>query len=156
MDIVTFLRARLAQDKREAELAISGQADKGWEARFVPDFRNFAITPHVGTIHEGLQARHVEKWDPWRVIAECEAKERILELHEQWPILVERQAAPEPIEWDGSTDSVSFQMTRQIAWMTEQSYLRTFGERPPTDAIVRALAHPYRHHPDFNPEWSIA
>ena len=34
--------------------------------------------------------------------------------------------------------------------------LRTFGERPPTDAIVRALAHPYRHHPDFNPEWSIA
>ena len=26
MDIVTFLRARLAQDKKEAELAISGQA----------------------------------------------------------------------------------------------------------------------------------
>ena len=122
MDIVTFLRAQLADDRETV-----GRLEK--------------LYPN-------------NRWTRER--DEIEAKEKILELHEQWPILVERQAAPEPIEWDGSTDSVSFQMTRQIAWMTEQSYLRTFGERPPTDAIVRALAHPYRHHPDFNPEWSIA
>ena len=81
MDIVTFLRARLADDR--------------------------AVVDRLENLYPS------NRWTRER--DEIEAKEKILELH-----------------------------------------LRTFGERPPTDAIVRALAHPYRHHPDFNPEWSIA
>ena len=155
MDIVTFLRKHIAQDKKEAELAISGQADKGWEARFVPDFRNYVINPHVGVVHEGLQAHHVETWDPWRVIDECEAKEKILRFHEQWPVLVETPPRMEQVEGD-DISSMAFRMSRDISWLTTQKYLEVFGERPPTDPIVRAMAHPYRHDPDFNPEWSIA
>ena len=80
MDIVTFLRAQLADDRETVD-------------------RLEKLYPNNRWIRER---------------DEIEAKEKILELH-----------------------------------------LRTFGEHPPTDAIVRALAHPYRHHPDFNPEWSI-
>ena len=35
--------------------------------------------PHVGIIHEEVQARHVETWNPVRVIAECAAKRAIIE-----------------------------------------------------------------------------
>ena len=117
MDIVTFLRARLADDR--------------------------AVVDRLESLYPS------NRWTRER--DEIEAKEKILELHEQWPVLVERQAAPEQ-----GADNLSFRASRELLWMTEESYLRTFGERPATDAIVRALAHPYRHHPDFNPEWSIA
>ena len=117
MDIVTFLRARLADDRKVVDRLENLYPSNRWT----------------------------------RERDEIEAKEKILELHEQWPVLVERQVAPEPID-----DNPSFRASRELLWMTEESYLRTFGERPPTDAIVRAMAHPYRHHPDFNPEWSIA
>lgn len=120
MDIVTFLRARLADDR--------------------------AVVDRLENLYPS------NRWTRER--DEIEAKEKILELHEQWPVLVERQVAPEPIEW--GADNLSFRASRELLWMTEESYLRTFGERPPTDAIVRAMAHPYRHDPDFNPEWSIA
>lgn len=120
MDIVTFLRARLADDHETVD--------------------------RLESLHPNI------RWTRER--DEIEAKEKILELHEQWPVLVERQVAPEPIE--RGADNLSFRASRELLWMTEESYLRTFGERPPTDAIVRAMAHPYRHDPDFNPEWSIA
>ena len=77
MDIVTFLRARLADDRKVVDRLENLYPSNRWT----------------------------------RERDEIEAKEKILELHEQ---------------------------------------------RPATDAIVRALAHPYRHDPDFNPEWSIA
>ena len=93
-------------------------------------------------------------WDPWRVVEECEAKEKILELHEQWPVLVETPPRTEQVEGD-DISSMVFRMSRDISWLTTQKYLEVFGERPPTDAIVRAMAHPYRHDPDFNPEWSF-
>lgn len=76
MDIVTFLRARLADDRKVVDRLENLYPSNRWT----------------------------------RERDEIEAKEKILELH---------------------------------------------GERPATDAIVRALAHPYRHDPDFNPEWSI-
>ena len=117
MDIVTFLRARLVDDREMVDKLENLYPSTRWT----------------------------------RERDEIEAKEKILELHEQWPVLVERQVAPEPI----SADNLSFRVSRELLWMTEESYLRTFGERPATDAIVRALAHPYRHDPDFNPEWSI-
>ena len=101
MDIVTFLRARLADDH--------------------------AVVDRLENLHPSI------RWTRER--DEIEAKEKLLELHEQWPVLVERRSGGAP---------------------TTSPSGRTFGERPATDAIVRALAHPYRHHPDFNPEWSIA
>ena len=109
MDIATFLRARLADDRKVVDRLENLYPSNRWT----------------------------------RERDEIEAKEKILELHEQRPVLVERQVAPEPI----SADNLSLRASRELLWMTE---------RPATDAIVRAMAHPYRHHPDFNPEWSIA
>ena len=121
MDIVTFLRARLADDR--------------------------AVVDRLENLYPS------NRWTRER--DEIEAKEKILELHEQWPVLVETPPRTEQVEGD-DISSMVFRMSRDISWLTTQKYLEVFGERPPTDAIVRALAHPYRHDPDFNPEWSIA
>ena len=119
MDIVTFLRARLADDR--------------------------AVVDRLENLYPS------NRWTRER--DEIEAKEKILELHEQWPVLVE---TPPRAERVGDIDSMALRMSSDIAWLTTQKYLEVFGKHPPTDAIVRALAHPYRHDPDFNPEWSIA
>jgi hypothetical protein len=74
--LVEFLLARIAEDEDAAQAAFSGQMDpeNGWGI----DGR--AVTPHVGVIHEEVQRLHVAKWNPARVLAECEAKRRIVEL----------------------------------------------------------------------------
>ena len=86
-DLIAFLRARLAEDEATARAAFSGQCDpeNGWGAeRSVSG--GWTITPHVGNIHEKVQARHVEAWNPARVIAEVAAKRAIIGLCEPWGI----------------------------------------------------------------------
>lgn len=75
-DLVHWLLEQVATDEAEATAAFSGQTDpeNGWGI----DGR--AITPHVGVIHEEVQRTHVAKWNPARVLAECEAKRRIIDL----------------------------------------------------------------------------
>lgn len=146
--LVEFLNARIADDKREARAAISGQADpeNGWgvEGR--------AVTPHVGIIHEGVQRAHVAKWNPARVLAECEAKRRIVELHESWPVLVQQQPTFEPID-DADPSRLTIRASQQLAWLTEQEYRDRFGDEPPTAPMIRVLALMYADHPDWREEW---
>lgn len=79
-DIVEFLRARLDEDEQAARAAFSGQADpeEGWGAERSEWYRHTTITPHVGMIHESVQAEHIVRWNPARVLAEVEAKRRTL------------------------------------------------------------------------------
>jgi hypothetical protein len=63
-DLITWLRAQLDDDERVAQEAIS------WTWR--PELTN-----------EFVSAEHIARWDPARVLAEVEAKRRILDLHEQ-------------------------------------------------------------------------
>lgn len=77
-DFVTWLLEQVAEDEREATAAFSGQCDpeNGW------GISGRAITPHVGVIHEDVQRAHVAKWNPARVLAECEAKRRVIRLYQ--------------------------------------------------------------------------
>lgn len=87
-----------------------------------------------------------------RVLADIAAKRKIVELHEQWPTLVE--SAPKLVRVDASDpDSVAFKMTQQIMWATEQEYRNRFGDEPPTSPIMRALVSVYADHPDFQETW---
>ena len=92
---------------------------------------------------------------PTRVLAECEAKRRIVELHRDWPVLVER-----PTEFEPSfgadppfVDQVTYRASKQIAWMTEQEYRNRFGDEPPTAPMLAAMAVVYADHPDYREEW---
>jgi len=78
---LTWLRAQLDADERAARAAFSGQADpeNGWGAERSVAGPHTVITPHVGMIHEAVQAEHVVRWNPARVLAEIEATRRFLD-----------------------------------------------------------------------------
>lgn len=87
-----------------------------------------------------------------RVLAECEAKRRIIALHQDWPVLVEGPETSELV--DGGLDSIAYRVTRQMAWLTTREYVARFGIEPPTTPVLRALALPYADHQDFDPAWA--
>ena len=84
--------------------------------------------------------------------AEVVAKMKILDLHEQWPILLE---TPPVIETQAHVPGEPWEMhfTQQIDWLTTQQYRRRFGDDPPTSPIIRALLQVYAWRDDFDPAW---
>ena len=93
-------------------------------------------------------------WLGW-VKADCEAKRRIVELHQSWPVLADRPPTFEEVDSSDPTQ-LTMRMTRQIAWMTEQEYRARFGDEPPTAPMLRTLAAIWADHPDYRDEWRSA
>jgi hypothetical protein len=89
---------------------------------------------------------------PANVLAVCAAHRRIVELHRDWPVLVESE--PE-FNMDRADDvnSYAMSMSKRIAWLTEQEYRERFGMEPPTAPVLRALASVYADRPGFREEW---
>jgi hypothetical protein len=106
----------------------------------------------VDTLSGRARQSFVAGWQPARVLAECEAKRRIVEWHQNWPVMVETQPTIEPVESADPTQ-FAYRASQQLAWMTEREYRARFGTEPPTSPILRLLAMPYADHPDYLPEW---
>jgi hypothetical protein len=77
-------------------------------------------------------AGHIARWNPARVLAECEAKRRIVE-HADTVSSMDRQ-----IESEWGTRS-------SVPWDEDE------GIR-----LLRLLALPYADHPDYDPKWAEA
>jgi hypothetical protein len=81
-DLIAWLRAQLDDDERVAREA--GDDAMTWhpgaEAVY-DDLRTLAVAPFGGTLHE---AQHIARWDPARVLAEVDAKRRILDMVQGW------------------------------------------------------------------------
>lgn len=78
-DLIEFLRARIAEDEAVARGAFGDDLGGGWRAR---DDSGYLDDLDGAQITDGLQpdeAQHIAHWDPARVLAECEAKKRLLE-----------------------------------------------------------------------------
>ena len=75
MDLTEFLLARIAEDEEDARKAMPGPwtSDGGVYA-------GHPTNEVVDYAYEG-NADHIARWDPARVLAECEAKRRIVEEH---------------------------------------------------------------------------
>lgn len=87
------------------------------------------------------------------MLAECAAKRAIIRQHEEWPVLVERE--PSQLESvAGGLESITYRMTREIAWMTTREYVKRFGVQPPTAPMIRTLAAVYKDHRDYQKEWA--
>jgi hypothetical protein len=125
MTIVEFLEARIAEDEREANVCLA-QYRRG----------------------EGGSS---PRWK--RQLAECSAKRAIIEQHGEWPVLVER--APSGDFDANDTQSMTYRMVKEIAWLTEREYVKRFGVEPPTTPMLRALAAVYSTHPDYQQEWAL-
>lgn len=131
-----FLLARLGEDE---ELALSAQgAQPGcWRAR--PDTSTKVLIEvdqgvrplrPIATASRANQERaeHIARWDPVRVLAECEAKRRAIEA--AWCAHVDIEG-----EW-GMGKS--------------RDELLAEDDVPP---VVAALASIYADHPDYRDEW---
>lgn len=163
-DLTEFLLARIAEDEDAAQDCGVNQ----WVAAFREGLPVVELAPDspyqrvvvvearrrhshsVDTIR-GYQ-EHIARHDPARVLAECEAHRRIVELHEAWPVLVQRQPKFETVD---TSDPGQFAMraSQQIMWATEQEYRAKFGDEPPTAPMIAALAAIYADHPDYREEW---
>ena len=92
--LTEFLLARIAEDEGDAQAAITIQSPhwtcNGYDAAVEVDVENWNLVSGEGTFEtqvvydEGaptlFQAEHIARWDPARVLAECEAKRRIVEM----------------------------------------------------------------------------
>jgi hypothetical protein len=126
-DIVDFLRARLDEDEQAAR-----EADTSAEmVTGIP--RSYADAP---------VAVHISRWHPARVLAEVDAKRRIIDEH------------PAATGWDGQI--TADHPHRDPVCATCADYDRhgdPTGEPYPC-ATLRLLALPYREEPDYRPEWA--
>lgn len=164
--ITEFLLARIAEDEAAAWAATQGP----WEVRRGGDFQSIEL--HDGTLWVTIvDASHqspphgewidspdidfIERYDPVRALAECEAKRAIIRQHEDWPVLVEGNLQMESVTGTGSDDlqSTAFRVSKEMAFMTERIYVKRFGVEPPTTPMIRALAAVYKGHPGYQKEW---
>jgi hypothetical protein len=136
-DLVNWLRAQLDED---AQVALEVSGSGRWCAYEECDADGWTVEDSIGdlsaTIGDQAMAWHIAIHDPARVLAEVEAKQRILRIHEgrhecrsTWP----PDAALGEVEW-------------------------TYGEREyeadepcPTLSL---LALPYAARPGYRPEWA--
>ena len=137
LTITDFILARVAEDEAVAEQV------SNWDSHLAHELDGFSANAQ-------RFARHVT---PARVLAQCKATRAIVELHRDWPVLVETPPTFDPVD---STDisSMAFRATRQIIWQTEQEYRARFGDEPPTAPMTRALAAIWAGHEDYREIWN--
>ncbi len=75
-DLIAFVRAQLDADERVARTAANLQFDpeNGWGTHG-PN----TVTPHIGHIHDDEARQHIVRFNPARMLAEIDAKRRILD-----------------------------------------------------------------------------
>jgi len=129
-ELVAFLRAALDRDE---QMALAAHAN-GWTAEESGRHDGeFVIAPDhtpsgVGVIFGPKNAEHIARWDPARVLAEVQAKRRILDLHVA--------AAAQPI----APGSAPARAERTRA-------------REALEAVARLLAQPHAGQPGWDPRW---
>lgn len=123
-DLQAFLLARIDEDE-----AVATAAGTTWSDAINGPWDDASSSYIAGGFYDGdnIEERHLAqmlRWHPARVVAECEAKRRIVALHE--PVF-------EMVEW--------------------QAFIcRSCGTPAPCQTLCH-LAAPYSSHPDYREEW---
>lgn len=127
MDLVEFLRARLDEDEAVARGASSGE----WRRDGVNSVED--SDGRLGIYGDGSapmpsQVEHIVRHDPVRVLADAEAKRRIVDL------------------WEAAR--------REYDAMDKTAAQGLFaGRLSMAEAAIRALALPFANHPDYREQW---
>jgi hypothetical protein len=160
MTLTEFLVARIAEDEAVARAASDGpwtyapggDSDDGVVERAEPhpasvghgsfnESRFVAMTSYdtlSGTTHNSdSDGAHIARHDPARVLAECKAKQRIVELH---AIRIER-------EWVNPVDGPAYEVN--------EHYCEVCDWVPDACDTVKALAAIYADHPDYDEAWRL-
>jgi hypothetical protein len=155
-DLVAFLRARLDEDEAVARAATDGPWSpwEGRELRGLGDLIHPVRTPGQmagsrATIVTAswLDAEHIARHNPARVLAEVAAKRRIVEDYAA--AMADRQAIRAEIRKILHTDPDAFgKLSRQENALIDKAE----GLAP----IIRIMATVFAAHPDYRPEWAPA
>jgi hypothetical protein len=129
--ISDFLLARIAEDEATAKAAAAGEA-------LLTSLRSIKASAWVP---DG-EITHIVRWDPARVLAECEAKRRLVELH---AIQVERDRQS---PFDPATGA------ERSEWAVDL-YCDVCGWVSVACDTLHALASVYADHPDYQQEWRL-
>lgn len=144
-DLAQFLHARLDEDAGAANLMAEfypapwDTADRGWMAHVVADAPSFrevtrleqwaGMPTSAGSPDIGEIIAHIARHAPVRVLAEVDAKRRILDT-----------VVPRMNEMDDQIEG---------EWGTPGS-----PDEYESITLLRLLALPYADHPDYLPEWA--
>lgn len=156
--LVEFLEARIAEDQAVAEAADPGT----WA--FADDFEMHGVGNIVSQTADGQQfniaydhdreagygavdvdnATHIVRWDPARVLAECAAKRKVIDLH--------RMALGDGTEFKRG----GFWEQVQVVGCVNCTVCSITGDvciiEGPCETLL-ALAAPYASHEQFDPAW---
>lgn len=78
-----------------------------------------------------------------------------VEWHKNWPVLVETEPKF-TAEYDTSVgNSFAVRYQHQMAWVTQQEYIKRFGSQPPTAPLLRKWANVWSRDPEFHEEWRL-
>jgi len=125
MTLAEFLLARIAEDEKAAADCDAASGYTIWEHDSDGEVGTAnALVSHPVRV---AYAEHIAKHDPFRVLAECEAKRRIVALSQV----------------EGTAQFPNYEGGYESGW-----------EDASSDA-VRLLALPYADHPDYQPEWRV-
>jgi hypothetical protein len=119
LTLTSFLLARIAEDEAWAGATASPVQALG----------------RTDTTQGRARARFVASWQPARVLAECEAKRRIVEA------LVDAERAVVGYDNDDPNNP--------------PSYWQEWGNLHALRLAGEALALPYADHPEYRPEWRL-
>lgn len=131
--LAEFLLSRIAEDEAAARDAAFD--DDRWRQSETDPLRVRTKLSHntVARAEFDDHAAHITRWDPERVLAECEAKRRIIEIHYDRG---EGRGCGRCATAAGGSDG--------FVWVEPDAW--------PCDTL-RVLAAPYSDHPDYDPEW---
>lgn len=143
MTLAEFLLARVAEDEATARAVPApqwtaetarrpgvamGLRDKMFEVGLVRGAFIDSEDPE-GWVSDAATCDHAARWDPDRVLAECDAKRRVIELHTDHDV---HECVPTMQVWPD---------------------LDTIPEVPIPCPTLRLLALPYADHPSFEEAW---
>lgn len=163
MTVTEFLLARITEDENAAKAVppLSHNYDVGGNKQ--EEHFTFGRELPNGIDGMGNSSKHrysptteahFSQWTPQRVLAESAAKRAIVQLHDQWPVLIQTEPSIEHVHTPLDPYNIVLRASQQIDWITNRAYVERFGTEPPTTPILEALATVYQTHPDYNPEWS--
>lgn len=133
-DLTDFLLARIAEDEAAARACEPESERHPYGDRTIPATPFDRLGPEIEGYLGGSLGAHAARWHPARVLAECEAKRRIIDL-----AFVHMQFVDGELGCSHSADQIRNGRCADID--------------PAEDSLLRTLALPYESHPDYRSEW---
>jgi hypothetical protein len=163
-ELVNFLRACFAEDRAGALAATPGPwtVDSEVYAETIYGGDGFTSVVSGGrwggeaSVFESTEyAKHIARWDPAHVIAECDAKLRIVDAESRRRRTKDNVIATSRNSFD---DWVDVTWADERGWPQEErirqaEFTERFTEPSPPSETLKLLALPYADRPGYREEW---